>query len=78
MNSNSEYFSATGEFVYPTNDKVYTYPYLTYLSIEIGTFHELFIILQRLPNLKNFESEFVLVFFSYNLLVLFRIGELSI
>jgi hypothetical protein len=51
-NSNSEYFSSTGQFFCPTNDKVYTYPYLTHLSIQLSKMHEVFILLHRLPNLE--------------------------
>jgi hypothetical protein len=51
-NSNSKYFNSNGRLLYPTNDKVYTYSNLTYLSIELGRTHELFILLHRLPNLE--------------------------
>jgi len=52
-NSNAEYFSSTGCFIYPVNDQVYSFAQLTHLSIGLPTIRDVFMLLHRLPNLQD-------------------------
>lgn len=53
QNPHFEYFSSTGCFIYPITDHVYRLHSLTHLSIKLGTIHDVFIILHRLPTVQE-------------------------